>query len=252
MTHSVSIGVRSYAPPQSCHRHDYAQLIVPLAGRMEIEIAGRLECLGPHRAALVAPDSRHVFEATSEGRFLVVDIADVELLNSSSISNHLARPHVAFPLEPRVRRFAAYLAGELRCDPTGPIATSTSGAEMTLELLSAPTTNQARPVAPRLRDIWQKLQRDMARPYAIHDLAREAGLSVSQFNRRFRAAFGQSPKQTQIDARLQRAAYWLTSTDRRISTIAYAPGYANVSSFTNLFRHRYGMTPSAYRAQKIK
>lgn len=219
---------------------------------MAIEIAGCLECLGPHRAALVAPDSRHEFEATSEGRFLVVDIVDVGLLSSASIADRLAREHTVFPIEPRARRFAAYLAGELRCDPAGPIATSTSGAGMTLELLSASTTNQTRPVAPRLRDIWQKIQRDRAAPRPIRELAHEAGLSVSQFNRRFRAAFGQSPKQAQIDAKLQWAAYRLASTDQRISTIAYALGYTNVSSFTNLFRQRYGMTPSAYRARKIK
>jgi AraC-like DNA-binding protein len=49
------------------------------------------------------------------------------------------------------------------------------------------------------------------------------------------------------ELRLARAARELIGTDRRISEIAFACGFNNLSNFNRLFLRRYGMNPGAYR-----
>jgi AraC-like DNA-binding protein len=47
---------------------------------------------------------------------------------------------------------------------------------------------------------------------------------------------------------LDRAVDRHVTTSDPISEIAYAQGYQNVSSFNRLFRQRFGVTPSDFRA----
>jgi AraC-like DNA-binding protein len=81
----------------------------------------------------------------------------------------------------------------------------------------------------------------------VQDLAKRAGLSVYQFDRRMRRIFnitaGQLIQKVRLDAALQR----LRETDDSIARIASACGYADQSAFTRRFRQTIGMSPSEYR-----
>ena len=85
-------------------------------------------------------------------------------------------------------------------------------------------------------------------PTSVAEMARKAGLSQSQFHALFRATTGRSPKQFHLRKLLDRAVDRLVTTSDPISEIAYGLGYQNVSSFNRLFRRRFGMTPSEFRA----
>ncbi|HEX7654607.1 MAG TPA: AraC family transcriptional regulator [Verrucomicrobiae bacterium] len=78
-------------------------------------------------------------------------------------------------------------------------------------------------------------------------LARRAGLSDYQFERRFRLLFhltaGQFILQTRMEAAMQR----LRETNDNIATIALDCGYSDQSAFTRQFRQLSGMTPSDFR-----
>lgn len=79
-------------------------------------------------------------------------------------------------------------------------------------------------------------------------MARTAGLGQSQFHALFRATTGQSPKQFRLRKLLDRAVDRLIGTSEPVSTIAYDLGYQDVSSFNRLFKRRFGVTPSEFRA----
>jgi AraC-like DNA-binding protein len=81
-------------------------------------------------------------------------------------------------------------------------------------------------------------------------MARSAGLGQSQSHALFRATTGQSPKQFRLRKLLDRAVDRLVTTSDPISEIAYGLGYQNVSSFNRLFRQRFGVTPSDFRAAR--
>ncbi|MFG0336157.1 MAG: helix-turn-helix domain-containing protein [Maioricimonas sp. JB049] len=81
----------------------------------------------------------------------------------------------------------------------------------------------------------------------IPDLAAMAHLSVSQFDRRFKALFQMTPQQYLLRVRINAASHALTSTDDTVATIALRCGFYDQSYFTKRFRRETGMTPLAYR-----
>jgi AraC-like DNA-binding protein len=83
---------------------------------------------------------------------------------------------------------------------------------------------------------------------SVTDMARMARLGQSQFHALFRATTGHSPKQYHLRRKLDRAVERLIGTSDPVSEIAYSLGYENVSSFNRLFKRRFGVTPSEFRA----
>lgn len=81
------------------------------------------------------------------------------------------------------------------------------------------------------------------------DLARRTGMSVRQFNRRFREVFGTNPRTFLIKTRIQAACEELRSTQKPISEIALDFGFCDQSSFTQHFRTHMGVTPLRYRKE---
>lgn len=79
------------------------------------------------------------------------------------------------------------------------------------------------------------------------DLARRSGLSVRQFNRRFREVFGTNPSTFLIKTRIQAACDDLRGNDKPIAEIAVEYGFCDQSSFTQHFRAHMGVTPLRYR-----
>lgn len=89
-------------------------------------------------------------------------------------------------------------------------------------------------------------------PLTMKDLASIAGLSVSQFDRRFRSLFGQTPSHFLIRYRLTRASQLLVQSDRTLSSIAHESGFYDHSHFTREFRKMFGLSPGRYRREHFK
>ncbi len=83
------------------------------------------------------------------------------------------------------------------------------------------------------------------------DLAKMVGMSVRQFNRRFKEAFNTTPQSFLIKTRIQAACEELRNTERSISELAQDLGFYDQSSFTQHFRKHIGVTPLAYRKQNM-
>jgi len=81
----------------------------------------------------------------------------------------------------------------------------------------------------------------------LTDLAKRTGMSVRQFNRRFREVFGTNPRTFLIKTRIQAACEVLRSSDKAIAEIALDFGFCDQSAFTQHFRKHMGLTPAAYR-----
>ncbi len=88
-----------------------------------------------------------------------------------------------------------------------------------------------------------------AESITISDLATLAGLSISQFDRRFREAFGQTPSRFLIRYRLTRACQLLLDYDYTISRVAHETGFYDHSHFTREFQNLFGLTPGKYRRE---
>lgn len=86
-------------------------------------------------------------------------------------------------------------------------------------------------------------------PIGTSDLARCAGMSLRQLERKFNATFGIGPHKFIVKTRLLAACRALRDTELNAGEIAVACGFSDQSAFTLHFRENLGLTPRRYRVQ---
>ncbi len=98
----------------------------------------------------------------------------------------------------------------------------------------------------------QYMEHHYADQICMTEMASLAGVSSTQFNRRFRQLLRMTPMQYLRAVRIQAARKLLTTTSNSLVEIAMEVGYADQSHFTKRFREITGMTPAAYRKRFFK
>ncbi len=104
--------------------------------------------------------------------------------------------------------------------------------------------------APRgdvIDGIIRHLSEHLAEPMRLADLARRAGCSKGYFSYLFRQRTGQSALAFLTGLRVRQAAHLLDLTGLTVSEIAARVGFASLFYFSRVFRHRFGLSPRAYR-----
>jgi AraC-like DNA-binding protein len=103
------------------------------------------------------------------------------------------------------------------------------------------------PVFQAVSKAVELIRRDFARPLVIAEVARQCGQSVRQLQRRFQSAFGMTPQAFLLQTRVVAATRMLEDTAWSASEIAQRCGFGDASSFSQHFRRRTGVTPTAHR-----
>ena len=83
--------------------------------------------------------------------------------------------------------------------------------------------------------------------FRVDSLAAELGLSRRQLQRKFRDTSNISPSEFIRNMRLERAAQLLESEAGTVSEIAFKVGFNKPSHFSELFRKKFGKSPTEYR-----
>lgn len=81
----------------------------------------------------------------------------------------------------------------------------------------------------------------------VGTLARQAHLSISALERRFRKHLGKSPKQFMNELRLEKARHNLSAGTEPIATIAYNCGFSDPGYFSRQYHKHFGERPSRTR-----
>lgn len=81
----------------------------------------------------------------------------------------------------------------------------------------------------------------------LESIAQESCLSRFHFLRLFKNAFGVTPHQYITGRRIERACFYLASTDLPVNEICLKVGFEDPSSFGRLFKRRIGLSPLKYR-----
>src|SRR5437588_6663626 len=84
-------------------------------------------------------------------------------------------------------------------------------------------------------------------PCSTEDLARQAFHSRTQFHNLFRAVIEETPAAMRRRLLLERAAWTLANTTRRVTDIALDANYGSLEAFTRAFRKAFSTSPSLYR-----
>ena len=107
-------------------------------------------------------------------------------------------------------------------------------------------------------DLFQRLSRtrewiqvNYAAPLALDDMAAVASMNSQHFLRQFRDCYGITPHRFLTRIRLEAARQLLQNSGETVSAICHHPGFESLSSFSGLFRQRYGLPPSASRGDHI-
>lgn len=99
----------------------------------------------------------------------------------------------------------------------------------------------------RLLKMFKYIQNHFTENIAINNLASECGLSLRQFERKFREQLRITPRELIIKMRIQLACDKLQAPDNELSEIAYHCGFYDQSALTRQFKKHMGFTPSQYR-----
>jgi transcriptional regulator GlxA family with amidase domain len=91
------------------------------------------------------------------------------------------------------------------------------------------------------------MDRSYADPLDVPALARIAHVSEAHFIRTFRATFGETPHRYLQRRRVERAMFLLRSSERSVTDICMAVGFASLGTFSRVFAEIVGEPPSVYR-----
>jgi AraC family transcriptional regulator len=104
----------------------------------------------------------------------------------------------------------------------------------------------------RLRRIKELVQERMEEDLSLEEMARTVGLSTAHFSQVFRNTTGQTPHQSLLWHRVQRAKEMLRSDEMRVLDVAIACGFKTQQHFARVFREMCGASPTEYRFQSLR
>ena len=120
--------------------------------------------------------------------------------------------------------------------------------------MPAPTEQSERTTTKlsMLREMMGFLHNHYQERIALSDIAAAANVCQSSCCILFNDYVHQTPIQYLIGYRLGKSAELLKDTTMSITEIALATGFAGTSYFSETFRKRFGLSPSAYRKRAMK
>ena len=86
----------------------------------------------------------------------------------------------------------------------------------------------------------------------LHQLASNSGYSPDHFRHIFTERYGASPKQLQINMRIDKAAELLKNSSTSCTDIAELCGFSTSAQFTKMFKERYNTTPKQFQQRNKK
>jgi len=179
-----SLQIRSYQGESQHHSHAFAQVVLPVSGRMEIEVQGRAECLDPSLAAWVAPSAGHSQVAERSGRFLVLD-CPADWLSEAALAT-LAQ-QVYLPISESAKRLIEFanLAGN---------ASLGAHSAHLVPLLLGVLVDRTGHKPSGMEVLLARLEANPGAAWSNEAMARTAGLSLGQLHKRIAERFDQAPQ----------------------------------------------------------
>lgn len=233
----LNLEIRSYKTENSRHHHDFAQLVLPICGRMEIDVDGQGGCIDQSLAAFVTPGSVHSQLTHSNSRFLVLDCtpATLETLHLERLAQR-----IYVPISQATRRLIEF------AELVGNDQLSVGASQLAPLLLSSLSSDTVQS-SPGMKQLIARLRAHPGVSWSNEVMARTADMSMSQLHQRFWQLFGKTPQAWLADLRIDEAQRWLRSSSLPIADIALRTGFSDQAALTRAMRRLGCTTPGAYR-----
>ncbi len=237
----LTLSTRSYDGRERRHAHGFHQIVLPVAGCLEMAVGAARDRVGDGRGVIVAGGTPHSFHAAGANRFVVLDLPPHALVPERAVR----RADAFFPVDAALDSLVRYLAAEAADAPLD-APTAHHAAALLLRALERRRDDPAQADGPIGRALALMAER-CAEPPTVAALAAMVGLAPSRFHELFRAQTGISPARRLAELRLDRAEALLRSGDLPIAEVALAVGFSDQSALTRSLKRRRGATPAALR-----
>ncbi|MGM8900381.1 cupin domain-containing protein, partial [Psychrobacter sp. 1Y4] len=93
-----TLSIRSYTRQTRGHSHDFHQIVLPLRGVINIEVASYRGKVTPSECVIVKANETHYFNAEENAKFIVADTENLpsHILNSAHIVFSISAPLLSF------------------------------------------------------------------------------------------------------------------------------------------------------------
>ncbi|WED44032.1 helix-turn-helix domain-containing protein [Legionella cardiaca] len=232
MSHFLSL--RSYSNENCSHSHDFAQLVLPIKGELEIEIDGKIGLVNETTGACIGSNRRHCFSSNQDNLFLVID-------SPNTNSWHNDRLPLFLHLNDAIQKYTTFAHCYLM--QKNDVFTQHLLYQLLMNLLT-PDLHLTDHVVILAK---QWIDRHVATPVNLTHLAQHCHLSKSQLQRRFKQSTGLSLGEYWLKKKLEYAQVLLSNNKLSIEDVAYQVGYENLSAFSRRFNQSFDLTPSQWR-----
>lgn len=252
-------------PPLS--RGDRYEFFVALAGRASLAALGCARIFAPPGAAFVLPgEPRSLRGAGQSGssvtgarvmRIAFTDAWATERQRACLVSALVARPaeeRVALALGAEVfsslvRKVEGHAAGDGCADePLRESLAESLFLDLSLDLLRDEGERRGENAPQWLRAACASMESRKNLLAGSERLAELSGKSREHVIRQMRRYYGLTPTEYVNELRLRTASRLLVESDRPVLDIGYSLGFQNPSYFAQLFKEKFGMPPTRFRA----
>ena len=104
---------------------------------------------------------------------------------------------------------------------------------------------------PVLAPALAAMHADPGRKWSVPELSREALVSASSLDQRFRDVLGMPPIRYLTGWRMHAARSLLSSTELSVATVAHRVGYDSEEAFSRAFKRAHGISPGRWRSRSL-
>ncbi|MCC6077146.1 AraC family transcriptional regulator [Pseudomonas sp. GCM10022188] len=244
---SPILTLRHYREELLAHSHAHVQLVFGLSGCLELAVGGQTTRIERQGLTIVPPEEHHACASRHGSQCLVLDVPSEDWLQDSLGAHYDAgRRLLEKPGQHDLAPAHSQLVGWIASTALADALVAEHSARLLLASLAVPTA-PAEPVGLPLAALDAHIDRHLASPLQVADLARLSGLSVARFHDRFLAATGQTPMDYVRRRRLRQGRQWLLDSALGVGEIAARVGYSSQSAFTAALAREFGATPRELR-----
>lgn len=238
LTHHIDL--RSYHTESCRHAHNFAQLVLPILGSMELEVGYYSGVVNDDIGVYIAPNEQHCFAGSQENLFLVMDVTTTQLYDERSKSNTI---NLTTSTKKLIQFTHHYLTHNERDFFTDSLVN-----QLLFHLAANSFSPEPDPIVIKAKH-WIDIH--FSTPVDISKVARYCHLSISQLQRRFKLVLGCSLAEYWRMKKLHHAKRLLAQKNCSIDAIAFEVGYENLSAFSRRFSKVFNESPSQWRNRAL-
>lgn len=233
-------------------RHAYLKILLVLEGRIRVQ-ADRAVTLAAGDVVHIPPELRHTLADDPKAPATLIACCAAATPLRREAANRIG--FRGFESDRMIRRTTEETLRQMHFEQQGDLPHRdlllNSLVDRLLVQLARAAGREQSPASGslcRVAELAQRIDRDFFQDISLDQAAQVAGVSRRRLTSLFRAVTGASFHQRLLALRTAHARRLLATTDDSVTTIAFACGFADLSTFYRAFARHAGCSPLQFRA----